>query len=170
MLTRRKLLAGLGAGALLKGCSKVGVPEGGGWQPLHGTRYKTPRWFLEYWWTGPGGGIATPEEAGILIDSIYDEWQEFYMDKWGRAEGLIGYEIILDTYKVAIQLFPGSAIPGTGYSLHYTTVGIWWYDKNQIDTAMATPYHYDAALGRYTQGLEQLMHEWTHCTRGWWHS
>ena len=150
---------------LLLGCGGPTDKEVG-WQPLQGIEHKTPNYLISFWWIAPAGGVNTPEEAGVEIERVYVDWLREYAAKWGDREE---WRLLLATLYVDIQLFPDSGIRGNDPSLDVHTLGIWWYDHNQIDVAQAAPYHWDSALGIYTQGLEVLKHEWTHCVRGWYH-
>lgn len=165
-LVRGLLLFGLAA----SGCSGVDEPEVG-WRPLEGVQFKTPSYGIKFWWVGPAGGFNTPEQAGIEIERVHSEWMKLYKEKWGDLEE---WELLMASIYVDIQLFASGAIRGNTGDRGVHTLGIWWYDHNQIDVAMAAPYHFDAGLGIYTQGLEVLKHEWTHCARArkgnmWFH-
>ncbi len=153
--------------AALAACGGPTPEKKVGWQPLQGTEHKTPNYWIPFWWLGPAGGINTPDEAGVEIERLYSLWMAFYKEKWADKED---WELIIKTYKVDIQLFPDYEIPASDGDLHSFRTGIWWYDHNQVDVAMAAPYHFDWAMGRYSEGLEVLLHEWTHCVRGAFHA
>lgn len=151
---------------LLASCSGGVDDKEVGWRPLEGVEHKTPNYWIPFWWIGPAGSCSTPEEAGVEIERVYSDWRKEYIAKWGDKEN---WQLILATYKVNLQLFPNTGIRGNSTDLGIHTLGIWWYDHNQIDVAQAAPYHWDPALGIYTQGLEVLKHEWTHVVRGLYH-
>lgn len=164
-----KLLSTAVAGGAA-GCARVDAPEVG-WRPLTGVEQKTPNYWIPFWWDGPGGAFSTPEEAGIEIERVHAAWMKYYDERWGDMED---WELLMATIYVDIQLFTGGTIRGNDPSGDTHTYGIFWYDHNQVDVAMATPYHWDRSLGIYTQGLEVLIHEWSHCARAkrndiWFH-
>ncbi len=153
--------------ALAVAITSCGGPEEPevGWRPLEGTEYLTPKYGLSFWWVGPGGAYSTPEAAGEAIDKAYQEWVG--LDVVRYPDSNLSLQSRLQAIQgINIQLFTGSAVRGLDASGDVYTLGIYWPWQRQIDTAMATPYHYDEWLKIYTQGLEQLKHEWSHVLRG----
>jgi len=146
------------------GCGGV-IPEETGWRPLTGTPYVTKRHGLTFWWVGPGGKYSTPEEASDDIDRIFLEWCPIYEARWGFALSRQQREAHLQ--RIDIQLFSGQKVRGNGQEGH--VLGIWWPWEHQIDTAMAAPYHWDAGMNRWSEGLENLIHEWSHVFQGAYH-
>lgn len=162
-IDRRRFLGLAGAAGILgvAGCSGVKEKEVG-WRPLEGTRYSTTYWGLPFYWVGPGGAYGTPQEVGDAIDKAYVEWMDYYKQRWADMEE---WELRFATYNQNIQLFTGGAVRGDSTDFDVDTLGIWWWEHNQIDVAMDAPYHWDGAMSIYTQGVEVLKHEWSHCAR-----
>lgn len=147
----------------IAGCGGVEDPEVG-WRPLEGVPYTTPKYGITFYWVGAGGAYWTPEDVSAAIDRIYFEWLQFYEARFGF--GLNRFQLLHVISRQKIQLFPGSRIRGNTTDPSVHTLGIYWAWEHQIDTAMGTPLHLDAWLGIYTEGLEQLKHEWLHVLRG----
>lgn len=141
------------------------VQEEHGWQPLQGTSFVTPKYGLTFWWVGPAGKYATPEIAADEIDRLLYEWFQIYEARFGFGLSRFSRQEYLQ--RIEIQLFADWKVPGNGDPGH--TLGIWWPWEHQIDSAMLAPYHWDAGLNRWSEGLENLMHEWTHVFQGAYH-
>ena len=134
-----------------------------GWQPLFGTQCWTPKGFEFYFYAG-SPLYPTPEAAGEAIDRIFMEWAVWYQATYGDAWS---YTLLPKVLPIVIQLFPFSEIPGNDEDA--VEIGIYWIEHAQIDIAMRARYHWDPAIGLYTQGLEVLKHEWTHVVKGAFH-
>lgn len=134
-----------------------------GWQPPFGERHYSPTGF-EFWFPGGTSLYPTAEKAGLEIDRIFTEWAAWYQATYGD-EWI--FSILPKVLPVTIQLFPFREIPG--YYEDFVEVGIYWEIHKQIDVAMRARYHWDPAIGLYTQGIEVLKHEWTHVIRGPFH-
>lgn len=142
------------------------VEKSHGWQPLHGDQYITPKYDLTFYWVGAAGAYQTPEQAAQAIDAAYFEWQSLYEARWGYA--LDRFQRQQAIQRISIQLFADWRVPGNGDPGH--TLGIWWPWERQIDSAMLAPYHRDLGLDRWSEGLENLMHEWSHVLQGDYHA
>ena len=145
---------------LATGCGGP-VDEEYGWQPLHGERHVTVKNGLTFYWTGPYGRYTSAAQVSLELDEVFIDWLELYEVQHGyqvsrqlRTQAMQG---------IAIQLFADYKVPGPSDKVEY---GVYWPWEHQIDTAMGTPYHWDAYLGIHTEGLEQLKHEWTHVLAG----
>lgn len=152
--------------ALLIGCGGPQEPQVG-WQPLAGAEHLAPKTGLSFWWVGPGGAYATPEDAGRAIDAAYVEWAAIDLAKWGG--NLDPWTRLQTIRRIDIQLFTGSAVVGNTTDLSLHTLAIYWPWQHQIDAAMAAPYHWDAGLGVWSVGLQCLRHEWSHVLHGAYH-
>lgn len=153
------LLALLSLGA---DCGGVKDPPATGYRAPHGEKHMTPRWGLTFWWTGPFGGISTPEECGERLDTLYDEWQAHYFVRFGHDQE--PWELHMATLYEDIQLYQADSIPSNYHPGAYTTE-TWWYEHHQIDVAVYAPYHLDTWLEIHTHGLEVVKHGWTHAAR-----
>ncbi len=150
---------------LLFGCGGPVEPESG-WQPLHGAAYVTKNFGFTFYWVGPYGKYQTPEETGVEIDRLFwVEWCPAYEARWGF--GLSRQQRQAALQRVSIQLFADWRIPGRGDPGY--TMGIWWPWDHQIDSAMGAAMHWDAGMNRWSEGLQNLIHEWSHVFQGEYH-
>jgi hypothetical protein len=163
-MVRGAFVAALVAAVAASGCSGP-IDEEYGWQPLHGEKHTTPKSKFVFYWVGPYGLYQTPEDAGKAIDEAFFEFYQMYQARHIRegTRQLAIYQVQDWLRGTDIQLYADWKVPGASKNYEY---GIWWSYNNQIDTAMGAPMHWDSYVGAWSEGVQNLRHEWMHLTFG----